>query len=327
MKRLLVACALLVLGCHGKYIRPVNDAPIERTPERLQRGSYLVNQVMSCGACHTSRQNGTILLEAERTDAFLGGGNFVPFKGVGTFWIPNITPDAETGIGAWKDDELLRVLRDGVSKDGHFLVPMMPFPEYQYLSDEDGRSIVAYLRSVPPYKQSKPILENQIGFMPKLLFQRIGVQMHKPAVDVAAPDKADKVAYGHYLSRIGACGGCHSMTEKGPRKEDDPLFLGGADVPFEDPTLGQTYGRNLTPDVETGLGKYDAAALKQALRTGRRLDGKLMAPPMSVLIPHISGMTEEDLDALVAYLKSVPAAKHPVKERALVPELQKQFGG
>jgi len=327
MKRLLIACSLVALGCHGKYVRPVSDAPIERTPERLQRGSYLVNQVMSCGACHTTRATGSILLEPERTDAFLGGGNVAPAKGMGTLWIPNITPDPETGIGNWKDDEIVRLIRDGVSRDEHFLVPMMPFPEYQYLSDEDARSVVAYLRSVPAFKQPKPRVENQIGFMPKMLFQRIGVQMHKPAVNVSAPDKADKVAYGHYLVRIGACTGCHSMTAKGPREESDPLFLAGADVAFEDPALGATYPRNLTPDVETGLGKYDAAAIKQALRTGHRLDGKPMAPPMTVLIPHISGMTDEDLDALVAYLKSVPAAKHQVKERTLVPALAKQLGG
>jgi cytochrome c553 len=327
MKQLLGLCALLALGCHGKYIRAVSDAPIEQTPERLQRGGYLVNQVMSCGGCHTSRANGEILLEPERADAFLGGGNIAMAKGMGTLWIPNITPDPETGIGSWKDDEILRALRDGVSRDGHFMIPMMPFPEYKHLSDEDARSVVAYLRSIPPYKQAKPRVENQLSFMPRMLFQRIGVQMETPAADVAAPDKNDRVAYGHYLTRIGACTGCHSMTEKGPRKETDPLFLAGADVPFESPALGQTYPRNLTPDPETGLGKYDAAAIKNAIRTGTRLDGKRMAPPMTVLIPHVSGMTDDDLDALVAYLKSLPPAKHQVKDRALSPELIKQLGG
>jgi mono/diheme cytochrome c family protein len=324
--RRLALCALLALGCHGKYIRPVSDAPIERTPERLQRGAYLVNQVMLCPICHTTRENGNILIDPERTDAFLGGGNSYVSKGLGTLWIPNLTPDPETGLGGWKDDEVMRAVRDGVSRDGHFLMPMMPYFSFQHLSDEDARSVVAFLRSIPPYKQPKPRAENKLGFVQKVLFRGVGVQMHKPVADVAAPDRNDKRAYGQYLVRIGVCTDCHSLTDKGPRPETDPLYLAGSDEAFEDPALGQTYPRNLTPDAETGLGNYDAVAIKQALRTGRRLDGKRMASPMAVVIPHISGLTDEDLDALVAYLKSIPAAKHKVPDRNLVPELRKQFG-
>ena len=329
MSRLLplsVVTALLALGCHGKYIRPVTSMPIERTGERLQRGSYLVNQVMLCPACHTSRANGNILIEPERTDAYLGGGNIYADKGLGTLWIPNLTPDPDTGLGRWTDDEIMRAIRDGVSADGHFLIPLMPFFSFQHVSDEDARSIVAYLRSIPPYKQPKPREENKLSFMQKMLFKVVGVQMHPPAADVAAPPTTDKVAYGHYLARIGACTECHSLTAKGPLPETDPLYLAGSEQVFEDPALGQTYPRNLTPDPETGLGNYDAAAIKQALRTGRRLDGKRMAPPMSVIIPHLSGLTDEDLDALVAYLKSVPPVRHKIADRNLAPALRRQLG-
>jgi mono/diheme cytochrome c family protein len=318
--------AVFALGCHGKYIRPIDDAPIEKTPERLKRGEYLVNQAMSCGGCHTSRASGNILAEPERADAFLGGGNFFPAKGLGKLWIPNLTPDVETGLGSWKDDEILRALRDGVSRDGHFLLPMMPFDEYKHLADEDARAIVAYLRSIPPFKQPQARIENEISFMPKVLFKLIGVQMHKPVSNVSAPDRANKVEYGRYLGRIGSCTGCHSMTEKGPRKEDDPLFMAGADVAFEDPAIGTVYPRNLTSDTETGLGNYDANAIKQAIRTGHRLDGKTMAPPMAIVIPHVSGLTDDDLDALVAWLKALPPGKHAVPARNLAPALRAPLG-
>jgi len=325
--RLLISvAALAVLGCHGKYVRPVSDAPLERTSERLARGSYLVNQVMLCPACHTTRANGNIHLEPERTDAFLGGGNTYVDKGLGTLWIPNLTPDPETGLGDWKDDEIVRAIRDGVSRDGHFLIPLMPYFSYQHLSDEDARAVVAYLRSIPPYKQPRPRPENKLSFMQKMLFKVVGVQMHKPVADVGAPDKSDKRAYGHYVARIAACTECHSLTEKGPREETDPLYLAGSDQAFDDPGLGQTYARNLTPDPETGLGNFDAAAIKQALRTGRRLDGKRMAPPMSIVIPHLSGLADDDMDALVAYLKSVPAAHNKVRDRNLSPELRTELG-
>src|SRR4029079_18280232 len=216
-RRLGLLAVLGVAGCHGRYVRPVSDDPIPAEPARLQRGSYLVNNVLFCAACHTSREHGNTLTEPERTDAYLGGGNIYNDKGIGVVWVPNITPDVETGIGAWKDDEILRVLRDGVARDGHFLVPLMPFDAYRHLSDEDARAVVAYLRTVPAYKQTKPRPEHTLGFMHNLLFGFVGVQMHKPVAGVTAPDRADKKEYGHYLMRLDACRDCHAPTEKGPR--------------------------------------------------------------------------------------------------------------
>ena len=114
-------CALVVLaitGCSGKYVRPVGNEKVEATPERLVRGGYLVNQVCACGACHTTREHGSIAGEPERADAFLGGGNLFVAHGMSDgLWIPNITPDVDTGVGAWSDDELMRAIRDGVSRD------------------------------------------------------------------------------------------------------------------------------------------------------------------------------------------------------------------
>jgi mono/diheme cytochrome c family protein len=325
-RRVGLLAALCVAGCHGRYVRPISDDPIPADPARQQRGSYLVNNVLYCGACHTSREQGNTLTEPERTDAYLGGGNVYNDKGIGVVWVPNITPDVETGIGGWKDDEILRALRDGVARDAHFLVPLMPFDAYGHLSDDDARAVVAYLRTVPPYKQMKPRPDNKLGFMNKLLFGFIGVQMHKPVAGVTAPDRADTKEYGHYLMRIAACGDCHSLTEKGPRPEGDPLAFAGSEVPFEDPGLGKIYASNISGDPETGLGRYSADQIKQALRNGTRLDGRKLAPPMSILIPHLSGMSEADIDALVAYMKYLPAAKRKQPERELGPALRAQLG-
>jgi cytochrome c553 len=314
-------------GCGGKYVRPVGPEKVEATPERLIRGGYLVNQVCACGACHTTREHGNIAAEPERTDGFLGGGNLFVARGLSDgIWIPNITPDVETGVGAWSDDELMRVIRDGVARDGHFLLPFMPFGGYQVMSDEDVRAIVAYLRSVPAYKQPKPRAENQLGFMARLLFTKIGVQMHPPAHDVPPPDAKDPVKVGEYLTTIGACSECHSLTKKGPRKRDDPQYLAGSEAPMEGPSFGKVWARNLTPDQDTGLGKFHAEQIKQAMREGKRLDGKRMAPPMSIMLPHYSGMAEDDLGAIVAYLKSIPPARHQVPERELVPAAKAVYG-
>jgi mono/diheme cytochrome c family protein len=315
------------LGCGGKYVRPVNGDKLEVTSERLVRGGYLVNEVCACGACHTTREHGDIASEPERTDAFLGGGNLAVAPGLSDgVWIPNLTPDVETGVGAWSDDELVRAIRDGVARDGHFLLPLMPFDAYQAMSDDDVRAIVVYLRSVPAYKQPKPRPETQLGLVPRLLFTKVGVQMHAPVSDVAAPDLRDKVKRGAYVAALGACAACHSLTKKGPRKPDDPQFLTGSEGPFAAPAIGKVWAPNLTPDKETGLGRYQPDAIERALRTGVRLDGKRMAPPMSLLTPHLSGLSEDDLGALVAYLGSKKPARHQVPERELVPGVKATLG-
>jgi mono/diheme cytochrome c family protein len=335
MKRRLALSALLAAaaavpttaGCSGKFVRPVDQEKLEATPARVVRGGYLVNQLCACGACHTSREHGN-LTEPERTDAFLGGGNLYVAPGLAdSLWIPNLTPDVETGVGAWSDDELARAIRDGVARDGHFLLPLMPFDAYQHLSDEDVRSIVVYLRTIPALKQSKPRPENQLGLVPRLLFTKIGVQMHPPAQNVPPPDPNDQAKIGEYVAASAGCSSCHSLTKKGPRKPEDPQYLAGSEAPFEDPSIGKVWARNLTPDRDTGLGRYFPEQIKAAIRTGTRLDGKRMAPPMSMLVPHYSGIAEDDLDALVVYLKkTVKPARHQVPGRELAPGVRAVYG-
>ena len=320
----LVALACALCACTGKYKRATTEEKIEATPARLARGDYLVNQLSGCGGCHTSRETGRLLVESERADRFLAGGNILPDNEARIF-IPNITPDQETGIGAWTDDEVMRAIRDGIHRDGHILLPMMPSNQYQHYSEEDIRSVVAYLRTVPAQKQPRPTAEHVIPFFPKFLFTTVGVALHPPATKVPEPDKKNPAAYGLYVARIAACNDCHSLTKKGPRKEDDPLFMAGSEGPFSDPELGKVWARNLTPDPETGLGKYTAEQIKQAIRTGTRLDGHKMAPPMAIMMGHYSGIADEDLDALIGWLRSLKPVKNAIPPRELVAAMQAAY--
>jgi mono/diheme cytochrome c family protein len=181
---------------------------------------------------------------------------------------------------------------------------------------------VAYLRTVPPKKEAKQREDNKAPFMMKLMLTKVGVTLHEPVQNVSHPDRTDKVAYGRYLAEMAHCSACHSMSKRGPRKADD-RFYGGGDVPIEHPELGKVWASNLTPEPITGLGKYSADQIKEALKTGKKLNGKPMAPPMSLFIPHISGMTEEDMDALVAYLKSLKPVMQVVPERQLTAQWEK----
>ncbi len=239
-------------------------------------------------------------------------------------WVPNITNDPETGLGNWTDDEIIRAIRDGVSKDGRFLFPIMPFSTYQHMSDEDVMAIVAYIRSTPAVKQERPRVENDIPFMMGMALG-MGAAMHEPVASVAEPDRNDAVKYGEYLTNVGHCSECHSMGSHGPRKKEDRWF-GGADNPMDMPGVGKVWASNLTPHKETGLGNYDAAQIKNALRAGLRLDGRRMAPPMSMFMPHIAQWEETDLDAVVAYLQSLPPVEHKVPARELTPEFAGMMG-
>ncbi|MFZ5472218.1 MAG: c-type cytochrome [Myxococcota bacterium] len=324
----LVAAALLLAACTGKYIRPTTDEKVEATAERLARGEYLVNSVGACGGCHSGREGGdnlhAFINSGESTEKYLAGGigDTVPEMGA-TLFMPNLTSDEETGLGTWTDDEIMRAIRDGIGKDGRLLFPMMPFNSYQHMSDEDVRSIVAYLRSIPKVK-TKSGKSEMGGFVGFLL--RRGVAHHLPATNVPPPDKSNQVKYGEYVMRLGHCWECHAATSDGmPRQEDDPLWMAGGRVE-ELPGLGKVPIRNLTPDKETGLGNYTAEQIKQAMRTGTRLDGKKMAPPMSLYISHWSTMTDEDLDALVSYLQSLKPAKNAIPERELSEEWKKKLG-
>jgi mono/diheme cytochrome c family protein len=309
-----VGVVMGVAGCSGTYVRETTHERVQSTPERLVRGSYLVNQAMACGACHTPRA-GTFPLGGERADEYLAGAVLERPKQGLKLWVPNLTPDVETGLGGWSDDEIMRAVRDGIGRDGHFLFPVMPFSSYQYVCDEDLRAIVSYLRTVPAVKSERPF-GNELGFFLSFLLNR-GVMHHAPARDVPPPARGDQLAAGAYVMRLGACWECHSATSRAPKDLGEEGFLSGAERADELPGVGVVYARNLTPARRTGLGRYSAAQIERALREGTRLDGKSLAPPMSLLTPHFSGLSDEDLDALVAFLKSVPAFEHEIPERVL----------
>jgi mono/diheme cytochrome c family protein len=317
----------LAAGCTGKYIRPTTTEKVDPTAERLERGSYLVNTAMSCGACHTTKVDEKNFMSGERTDMVLAG-NYVRLEKQGwEIWISNITPDVETGIGSWTDDQIMRAIRDGIGKHDNLLFPMMPFGSYKHLSDEDVRAVVAYLRSIPAVKHKKPIEENEFGFFMEFLINR-GVAHHKPVTNVPPPNKANQLEYGEYILNLGHCVDCHSSTGAAPIEKGEKGYMSGHDEPDEImiPFIGKVYMRNLTSDMETGLGKYSAEQIKQSLKTGHLLDGKPMAAPMNMFIPHISGLTDEDMDALVAYIKSIPPFKKKIPDRQLKPEYEKTLG-
>ena len=118
----------------------------------IERGEYLAS-LMDCTGCHTPGA----LAGAPDFERYLGGSNIgFQIPGLGVFYPPNLTPDIETGLGKWSEDEIMLAVRGGLRPDERELVPIMPWPSYAVLTDEDGQALVAYLKSLPPMKFRAP---------------------------------------------------------------------------------------------------------------------------------------------------------------------------
>lgn len=263
----------------------------------LERGEYLVEILGACGNCHTPKGP-----KGDIHDKHMAGGFRIeePF---GVAIARNITPDRETGIGNWSDEEIIRAIREGTGKDGRTLGPPMPYYLYRRISDSDVRAMVAYLRTVQPIKNMVPPSQYRISLPP---------HYGSPVGSVPDPARADPVKYGEYLAGpIGHCSDCHTPMGPEGRRDQSKLFAGG--FPFHGP-YGTSYAANLTPDPETGIGGWSDEQIVRAIY-GLRPDGRRLLPPMPW--PYYAGkIAGDDLSAIVAYLKSLA----PIKNKVPPPE-------
>jgi mono/diheme cytochrome c family protein len=284
---------------------------IERTPERVEHGRYLVESVLGCMDCHSrrdmSRFGGPLAGPAGAGGECLGPEAGAP----GRICAPNITPDSETGLGAWSDGEILRAIREGVDRQGQALFPMMPYTEYAALSDEDARAVVAYLRSLPPVKNAVP--DSELGF-PVSFFIKMAPQ--PLAGPVPEPDRADRVAYGKYLARVGGCQFCHTPIDDKHRPLAGQEFSGGHD--FKLPGGAVVRSANITPHA-TGLGGRDEEAFVGMFKAFALPEADLprVALGQNTAMPWLSlaHMTEPDLRAIYAYLRTVKPIDRVVDKR------------
>jgi mono/diheme cytochrome c family protein len=255
-----------------------------------ERGGYLVNTIMTCPNCHTPMG-----MSGPQLDKALSGGlrfNEPPFDVTGS----NITPDPETGIGKWSDADIKKSLQDGVRPNGVRLAEVMPTGFYKILTPGDLDGIVAYLRSLRPIKNkvAAPVYKMQL---PHQIFPGAGKAM-------SDADLNDKVKRGFYLVTIGHCLECH--TPFGPLGSgvDFRSSIGKGGREFRGP-WGVAVSRNITSSKTKGIGNWSDADIKRAITQGVRKDGSKLKPPMGY--PFYAKMTDGDVDAMVAYLRTLPA--------------------
>jgi mono/diheme cytochrome c family protein len=254
----------------------------------VERGSYLVNTVMSCGNCHTPKGAKG---EPQADKAFSGGLSFdTPgFK----VTAPNITQDPETGIGKWSDADIKRLLLEGVRPNGVSVAPIMPSAFYKVLTVRDLDAIVVYLKTVKPVKNQSPA--------PVYLTAFGHPEIPNAGKPMAEGDLRDQVKRGFYLATIGHCFECHTPMVKGQRDFVNDYGKGG--FKMEGP-WGETISANITPHQTKGIGAWTDAEIKRAITQGISRDGRRLRPPMD--FGAYSKFTEADLSAIVAYLRTVP---------------------
>ncbi len=283
----------------------------------VARGRYLAHGVCECFECHSPLENNDLV---QPIASKLGAGDILNKKE--RHVAPNITPDPDTGAGRWTDDQMIRAIREGIGHDGRRLSLVMPYWKLSILTDDDVRSIVAYLRTLPPIRNSLP------HWIPTRDTEPPPEPPRPPATNA---DLATPLGRGEYLVHLAGCVHCHTArpllgTEWERRK--DLEFGGGrrfettryfdeleTDPGFASPPAKMPGPKsfvtspNLTTDP-SGIPYYDENVFIQTIRTGKVAGVRPLTRAM--LWFEFRKLTDEDLKAIFLYLRSRPPVRHRV---------------
>ena len=303
----LVVLLLPVLG---------SAAAAQQDADAVLRGEYVFH-AGACDSCHTDHPD---------HGAFLAGGRRMETQ-FGTFYVPNITPDEETGIGAWSAEDFRRAMIEGETPAGSHYYPVFPYRWYTGMSEQDLADLWVYLQSVPPvYNRVRP---HEIPFPFNLRFLLLGWKLinFDQGETVFDPERSEAWNRGAYLvNHLGHCGACHTpkMLMGAVFRSDE--FLAGSEVipgPYPAP--------NITPHDVTGIGQWTVEDVVRALKRSIAPDGVPIRGPMAEYVNTGSSyLSEQDLEAAAIYLLSLPPEQGPVGEteerldRRLLPEGEAQ---
>jgi mono/diheme cytochrome c family protein len=264
----------------------------------VKRGEYLVH-AGGCASCHTV-PGGT---------PFAGGRALAtPF---GTFYSPNITPDAETGIGKWSDADFLRALRLGRRPDGARYFPVFPYPSFTGITDDDAQAIKAYLFSLPPARQKNRA--HDVSFPFSWRFLQVGWRLLFFDDGPFQPDPKHDAAYnrGAYLvTALAHCGECHTPRNILGAVKDSRALSGNPDGPD-----GQIVP-NITPDPKTGIGEWEKDDIALLLKSGETPEhSKVKGAMREAIDDGLKYLTEDDRQAIAAYLFAQKSVVNEVKPK------------
>ncbi len=219
----------------------------------------------------------------------------------GALYVPNITPDDETGIGKWTADEFYRMMHTGVSRDGTLLYPAMPFASYTKVTRADSDAIYAYLMSVTPVKQPNRPHELKFPFNNRELLVGWRTLYFKEGEYVPDPKQSVEWNRGAYLVQgLGHCAMCHTAINVLGGSSESKAFEGGM-IPNQN-----WYAPSLTSNREAGLGNWDNKEIADLLQAGVSHRGTTYGPMAEVVYNSLQYLTDEDVKAMAVYLKALP---------------------
>lgn len=302
---LIVMAALVGTGLAALFLvfprsQPASDVVIERTPETVERGRYLVEHVANCLDCHS-----------ERDWSFYGGPVIAGTEGMGAplkvlrpkTLSANITPAA---LAEWSDGEIVRAITAGIGREGQALHPFMPYDTYARMTEEDVHAVVAYLREMPPIENDAPRPKDSLPI------RIVGRMLPKPYVPPEPVEAGVNAEYGRYLAEMAECSFCHRADFSGGRL-------------FRIPGTDQRWpSENITPHPSNRIGAWSRENFIGVFKSfappaGREIPGDEINTVMAW--SRYAGMTEEDLGAIYEYLRTIePVEQVPVEPAPIASE-------
>lgn len=284
----LAAAAAVYLLRPGALPAGRNQPQLSASTQIINKGEYLA-RAGDCVACHT----------APNGPAFAGGRAMpTPF---GALYVPNITPDDETGIGLWNADEFYRMMHTGISRDGTLLYPAMPFASYTQVTREDSDAIFAYLMSLNPVRQKNREHELRFPFNNRDLLIGWRTLYFKEGEFQPDTTKSAEWNRGAYLVKgLGHCAMCHTAVNALGGSSESKAFEGGM-IPNQN-----WYAPSLTSNHEAGLGNWKIEEIANLLQVGVSHRGTVYGPMAEVVYNSLQYLTDEDARAMAVYLKALP---------------------
>ncbi|MGF6662378.1 mono/diheme cytochrome c family protein [Paraburkholderia atlantica] len=288
--RLIAGIAASMFVCGMASAETLQAASANGSPRSaiIARGEYLA-RAGDCIACHT----------APRGKLFAGGlAMETPF---GTLYSPNITPDAQYGIGRWSKDEFFRMMRTGKSPDGKLIYPAMPIAQYTKVTREDSDAIYAYLQSILPVPQPNRPHELKFPFNQRELLIGWRTLYFREGAYQPNPTRSVEWNRGAYLVEgLGHCTMCHTRINMLGGSSRSEEFAGGL-IPVQ-----QWYAPSLTSDKDGGLGDWSIKDIVDLLQAGLSERGAVYGPMAEVTYHSLQYLSDDDVKAMAVYLKALP---------------------
>ncbi|TAL74535.1 MAG: c-type cytochrome [Rhodanobacter sp.] len=293
-----VVMAALAMGAWW-WLRPLGHAPVARAastvsaaslhdPALIARGTYLA-LTADCAGCHTAK-GGT---------AYAGGRRLpTPFGNVA---VPNLTPDAATGLGAWSFEDFWQALHTGIGRDRQPLYPAFPYTSYTRMTRDDALAIFAYLQSLPAVRQAAPSSELAFPYDQRRLLRLWRALYFRPGP--AAPVAGDRGAY--LVDAIGHCAECHAPRNRFGATRHRALLTGG-EIPAQ-----HWFAPDLAASPHGGLAGWRERDIVDLLKMGQAARGAAFGPMADVVRGSTQYLTAADLNAIAAHLVALPPRQVP----------------